>query len=73
MNIKKLLFEVLSILLGNLLLAFAVSYFIIPNHILSGGVAGVAIALSPLLHVDIQTIITAMMIIWFVMEFMKQS
>lgn len=67
MNIKKLLFEVLSILLGNLLLAFAVSYFIIPNHILSGGVAGVAIALSPLLHVDIQTIITAMMIIWFVM------
>ena len=67
MNIKKLLFEVLSILVGNLLLAFAVSYFIIPNHILSGGVAGVAIALSPLLHVDIQTIITAMMIIWFVM------
>lgn len=67
MNIKKLLFEVLSILLGNLLLAFAVSYFIIPNHILSGGVAGVAIALSPLLHIDIQTIITAMMIIWFVM------
>ena len=67
MNIKKLLFEVLSILVGNLLLAFAVSYFIIPNHILSGGVAGVAIALSPLLHIDIQTIITAMMIIWFVM------
>ena len=67
MNIKKLLFEVLSILGGNLLLAFAVSYFIIPNHILSGGVAGVAIALSPLLHIDIQTIITAMMIIWFVM------
>mgnify|MGYP001370466770 FL=1 len=67
MNIKKLLLEVLSVLVGNLLLAFAVSYFIIPNHILSGGVAGVAIALSPLLHVDIQTIITAMMIIWFVM------
>lgn len=38
--------NILSILVGNLLLAFAVGFFILPYNILSGGVAGIAVALS---------------------------
>lgn len=67
MNIKSLLVESISIIIGNLLLAFAVSFFIIPNDILTGGVAGVAIALSPLLNISVETIITSMMVICFVL------
>lgn len=67
MNIKSLLVESISIIIGNLLLAFAVAFFIIPNDILTGGVAGVAIALSPLLNISVETIITSMMVICFVL------
>lgn len=67
MNIRNLFIESISIIIGNLLLAFAVAFFIIPNDILTGGVAGVAIALSPLLNISVETIITAMMVICFVL------
>lgn len=36
------------IILGNFLVAISVSCFIVPNEILSGGVAGVAVALHPI-------------------------
>lgn len=32
--------------------ACAITFFIFPNHILTGGTAGVAVALQPLIHVD---------------------
>ena len=40
--------NVLLILIGNLIVAFAVTCFIIPNDILSGGLAGIAVGLQPL-------------------------
>lgn len=46
---KDTLFNVLLILLGNFLLAVAVACFVVPNEILSGGVAGIAVALHPIL------------------------
>lgn len=66
MNVRNLIVESVSIIVGNLLLAFGVAFFIIPNDILTGGVAGVAIALSPLLNISVETIISAMMVICFV-------
>lgn len=45
--------DIVMIVLGNLLLAFSVSYFILPYDILTGGIFGVSIALKPLLpHVE---------------------
>ena len=40
------------IIIGNLLVAASVSFFILPNDILTGGVAGVVVALNPLIHMD---------------------
>ena len=41
--------DVVMILMGNLILAFGVSFFIVPYNILTGGIFGVAIALKPIL------------------------
>lgn len=70
MNIKKIIFETVSIIVGNAILAFAVSFFIIPNNILSGGVPGVAIAISPLLNIDVQTLITIIIIICYILGYL---
>ena len=56
----------LIILLGNLLLAIGVQMFILPFSILSGGVAGVAVALYPLFHIDYEIIINSLIIVLFV-------
>lgn len=42
----------LMILLGNFIVACSVSFFILPNDILTGGVAGVSVALKPLLPIN---------------------
>ena len=51
MNTNKI-HELIMILLGNFIVACSVSFFILPNNILTGGVAGVAVALHPILPVD---------------------
>ena len=49
MDKKKEFFEQLMLMItGNLLLASAVSFLILPNNILTGGVAGVSVAMQPL-------------------------
>ena len=40
--------NILSIMIGNFIVAFAVNCLIIPNDILSGGLAGIAVALQPI-------------------------
>lgn len=44
--------DLLQIFAGTLILAVSVVWFIIPYNILSGGVAGIAVALEPLLHLN---------------------
>ncbi|MEE8808009.1 MAG: YitT family protein [Lactimicrobium sp.] len=44
--------EIVRILLGTFLLALSVEEFILPFSILSGGVAGIAVALEPFFHLD---------------------
>ena len=41
--------DVLVVLLGNFMVAVSVAFFVLPNNTLTGGVAGVAVALKPLL------------------------
>ncbi len=40
------------ILLGNFIVACSVSFFILPNDILTGGVAGVSVALKPIIPIN---------------------
>ncbi len=43
---KKILIDILVILLGNLCIALSVAFFVIPNKLLVGGTAGIAVALN---------------------------
>lgn len=57
---KKRLGNFLLVLTGNCLLAAAVAFLIIPNDLLTGGVAGVSVALYPLLHVPILVMVNVL-------------
>ena len=62
MYMKKKVIDILGVLFGNFLLAVSVAYFVLPNDVLSGGVAGISIitkvlfGLSPTLVIDILVI-----------------
>ncbi|MEI7667953.1 MAG: YitT family protein, partial [Erysipelotrichaceae bacterium] len=43
---KNVYIDMIFVLLGNLILAFAVRVFILPYSILSGGVAGIGVSLQ---------------------------
>lgn len=44
--------NILMIVLGTFILAVSVEFFILPYRILSGGVAGIAVAMEPLFHIN---------------------
>jgi len=66
-NIFAQLKKLIIIVFGNYLLAIAVGSFILPYDILSGGVAGLAIALKPIIPLDPKVIIDALVIGMFVL------
>ena len=51
MNAKRLQ-NIFLVVAGTFILAISIEYFILPYHILSGGVAGIAVALGPFFHID---------------------
>lgn len=55
--------------LGNFILVFGVVTFILPNNILSGGVAGVAIALSPFIKIEPPILINIILVFTFTLGF----
>lgn len=59
--------DLLNLFIGNICLALAVSYFIIPFNIVSGGVPGVAVALSPLIHINEQLLIDIIIVVTFLL------
>lgn len=59
-NIQKLLVDIPVIILGNLCIALAVSFFVIPNKLLVGGTAGVAVAINAFCNVPEELIIKAL-------------
>lgn len=67
MKNKSLFNDGILLILGNFALACAVAYFIVPFKILSGGVAGVAVAIGPLIPISVPTIINAIILITFIL------
>ncbi len=62
--------NVLLILIGNFIVAFAVNCLIIPNDILTGGLAGIAVGLQPILPwIDTTTFITIFTILLFILGY----
>lgn len=65
---KNSILNVLIILIGNFLLAVAITCLIVPNNILSGGLAGIAVALQPILpFMNATTFISVTTILLFVL------
>lgn len=64
---KKNITNIIMILLGNLILVLGVATFILPFNILSGGVAGIAVAVSPFLRIDREIIINSVIIFFFIL------
>ena len=56
---------ILYIIAGNFLVACGVVFFILPNHILSGGVATLAIALKPFVPISEVTLINILTVALF--------
>ena len=54
-------------IIGNFLLAAGVVLFILPNDVLTGGVAGIAVALFPIFHIPTDLMINALTIALFVL------
>lgn len=65
-KIIKYIKELVFILVGNFILAYAVQSLILPNEVLSGGVAGIAVALYPLFHIDQEIVINILTIGLFI-------
>lgn len=67
---KKFLKDFMSIVIGNLCIAVAVQYFILPFDILTGGVAGLALALSPFIpFIDVATLSNILVVGFFILGF----
>ena len=62
---KEMLQDTLWILAGNIALAMGVAWLILPNDVLTGGLAGVAIALEPLIHLNPELVINVLTVVLF--------
>jgi len=63
---KNVYIDMIFVLLGNLILAFAVRVFILPYSILSGGVAGIGVSLQKLTGINADTWITILIVGLFI-------
>lgn len=63
---KRVIKESMIVLIGNFILAIGVACFIVPNEVLSGGVAGISVALHPLLpQIPVSMMITIITYVLF--------
>lgn len=66
MKYKESMKDIFYVILGNIILAAGVSFFIVPNNILSGGVAGIAVAIAPVINISTTMIINGLTFILFI-------
>ena len=64
---KGQLIDFFMIFVGNLILAFGSMFFIIPNKILSGGVAGISVALYPIFKIEPEMMINIILLLTFIL------
>ncbi|MGL5978505.1 MAG: YitT family protein [Erysipelotrichaceae bacterium] len=69
-NKKNVLIDLLVVILGNVVLSAGIAFFILPNSILSGGLAGIAIATQPFTNIEPQVMINVLTIGFFVIGFL---
>ena len=55
------------VLLGTFIMAVAVKVFILPFNVLSGGVAGIAVAIEPIFHLNPDLVINALVLSMFIL------
>lgn len=65
-RLKKIILDILVILIGNLCIALAVAFFVIPNKLLVGGTAGIAVALNAFWAVPEEVVINVLVYSLFV-------
>lgn len=66
---KQRLIDAALLVLGNMVLAFGVSFFILPNNILSGGVAGISIALYPIIKIEPKMMMNIIIFLCFIIGY----
>lgn len=64
---SELLIESCWLLAGNIILAIGVAWFILPNDVLTGGLAGVAIAIEPIFHISPEIVINVLTVVLFLL------
>ncbi len=62
--------SIITIILGNLLLAVSVTYFVLPYDILSGGVAGISLITEAMFGWDTTIVIDVLVIVLFIFGFL---
>ena len=60
---KKGFLNIILVLVGTFLLALSVEYFVIPFSLLTGGVAGIAVAVEPFFHINETLFVNIAMIV----------
>ena len=70
-NIKKLIVEILGIILGAVIMAVATSLFLLPNQLSSGGVAGIATITYYLFNLPMGTIMVLINVPLFIISIFK--
>ncbi len=58
--------DIVMVILGNLIIAVGVNFFVLPLNILSGGVAGISVALQPIFHLPPTLVINFLTIALFI-------
>lgn len=65
LNKKEIFIDLSLIVLGNIILSIGVGIFVLPSNILTGGIAGVAVALEPFLHIEPSIMINVLTVALF--------
>lgn len=63
---SEMIHDISWIITGNIALAIGVAWFILPNDVLTGGLAGIAIALEPIIHIDPEFVINGLTVLLFI-------
>lgn len=64
---NKKIVDFIMVVVGNCFIAFGVSAFILPYNILSGGLAGIAVALQPLVPIDPTWFVNILTVVLFIL------
>ena len=61
--------SIVHLVLGNFILSLGSGLFIVPNNVITGGVAGVAVLLNPFIDISATTTVLLLNIFLFTMGF----